>query len=134
MKSILALCAFMFSTTSAFADFIDCRRDDASIAGGAAASARVGDHDIVKSWMPTQIWIDDEKNEYGTSYHEASDLSLRENWNGYKLYARTNRTNPPNVAYALSLKRNQGYALVSMEATGFKTMGPMRYNCAYVAQ
>lgn len=71
MKCILAVCAFMFSTTSAFADFIDCRRDDASIAGGAAASARVGDHDIVKSWMPTQIWIDEEKNEYGTSYHEA---------------------------------------------------------------
>ena len=79
MKSILAVCAFMVSTTSAFADFIDCRRDDASIAGGAAASARVGDHEIVKSWMPTQIWIDEEKNEYGTSYHEASDLSLREN-------------------------------------------------------
>ena len=38
------------------------------------------------------------------------------------------------TAYALSLKRNEGYALVSMEAAGFKTMGPMRYNCAYVAQ
>ena len=92
------------------------------------------DHGIVKSWMPTQIWIDEEKYEYRTSYHKASALSLRENWNGYKLYARTQRSRPSSVAYALSLKRNQGYALVSMEATGFKTMGPMRYNCAYVAQ
>ena len=39
MKSILAVCAFMVSTTSAFADFIDCRRDDAAIAGGAAGAA-----------------------------------------------------------------------------------------------
>ena len=134
MKSILAVCAFMVSTTSAFADFIDCRRDDTAIAGGAAGAAWGGDHGIVKSWMPTQIWVDEEKNEYGTSYHKASALSLRENWNGYKLYARTQRARPSSVAYALSRKRNQGYALVSMEATGFKTMGPMRYNCAYVAQ
>ena len=91
MKSILAVCAFMFSTTSAFADFIDCRRDDTAIAGGAAGAAWGGDHGIVKSWLPTQIWIDEEKNEYGTSYHKASALSLRENWNGYKLYARTQR-------------------------------------------
>ena len=61
MKSILAVCAFMVSTTSAFADFIDCRRDDAAIAGGAAGAAWGGDHGIVKSWMPTQIWIDEEK-------------------------------------------------------------------------
>ena len=134
MKSILAVCAFMVSTTSAFADFIDCRRDDAAIAGGAAGAAWGGDHGIVKSWMPTQIWIDEEKNEYGISYHKASALSLRENWNGYKLYARTQRARPASVAYALSLKRNQGYALVSMEATVFKAMGPMRYNSAYVAQ
>ena len=53
MKSILAVCAFMVSTTSAFADFIDCRRDDAAIAGGAAGAAWGGDHGIVKSWMPT---------------------------------------------------------------------------------
>ena len=134
MKSILAVCAFIVSTTSAFADFIDCRRDDTAIAGGAAGAAWGGDHGIVKSWMPTQIWIDEEKNEYGTSYHKASALSLRENWNGYKLYARTQRSRPSSVAYALSLKRNQGYALVSMEATGFKTMGSMRYDFAYVAQ
>ena len=93
MNSFLAVCALMVSTNAAFADFIDCRRDDASIAGGAAASARVGDHGIVKSWMPKQIWIDEEKNEYGTSYHEASDLSLQENWNGYKLYA--NKSHKP---------------------------------------
>jgi len=134
MKAFIAACAVIFSTTSAFADFIDCRRDDSAIAGGAAGAASGGSHGIVKSWMPTQIWIDEEKNEYGTSYHKASALSLRENWNGYKLYARTQRSRPSSVAYALSLKRNQGYALVSMEATGFKTMGPMRYNCAYVAQ
>ena len=63
MKSILAVCAFMVSTISAFADFIDCRRDDAAIAGGAAGAAGAawgGDHGIVKSWMPTQIWIDEE--------------------------------------------------------------------------
>ena len=106
MKTILAVSAFMVSTTSVFADFIDCRRDDTAIAGGAAGAAWGGDHGIVKSWMPTQIWIDEEKNEYGTSYHEASALSLRENWNGYKLYARTQRARPPSVAYALSLKRN----------------------------
>ena len=134
MKIILAVCACIVSTHSAFADFIDCRRDDAAIAGRAAGAAWGGDHGIVKSWMPTQIWIDEEKNEYGTSYHKASVLSLRENWNGYKLYARTQRSRPSSVAYALSLKRNQGYALVSMEAMGFKTMGPMRYNCAYVSQ
>ena len=64
MKTILAVCAFMVSTTSVFADFIDCRRDDTAIAGGAAGAAWGGDHGIVKSWMPTQIWIDEEKNEY----------------------------------------------------------------------
>ena len=84
--------------------------------------------------MPAQIWINEEKNEYRTSKHQASDLSLRENWNGYKMYARTKMQRPSSVAYALSLKRNQGYALVSMEATGFKTMGPMRYDCSFVAQ
>jgi len=96
----------MVSPTSAFADFIDCRRDDAAIAGGAAGAAWGGDHGIVKSWMPTQIWIDEEKNEYGTSYHKASALSLRKNWNGYKLSARSQRARHSSVAYALSLKCN----------------------------
>ena len=48
MKSILAVCAFMVSTTSAFADFIDCRRDDTAIVGGAAGAAWGGYHGIVK--------------------------------------------------------------------------------------
>ena len=84
--------------------------------------------------MPTQIWINEEKNEYGTSKHQASDLSLRENWNGYKMYARTKMQRPTSVAYALSLKCKKGYALVSMEATGYKTMAPMRYGSTYIAQ
>ena len=84
--------------------------------------------------MPTQIWINEEKNEYRTSKHQASDFSLHENWNGYKLYARTKVQRPSRVAYALSLKRSQGYALVSMKATGLNIMGPMRYDCSFVAQ
>ena len=99
----------------------------------AAGAAWGGDHGIVKSWMPTQIWIDEEKMNMVLRIIKRSALTSRK-LERLQPYARTQRARPSSVAYALSLKRNQGYALVSMEATGFKTMGPMRYNCAYVAQ
>ena len=61
MKAFLPR-AVIFSRTSAFADFSDCRRDDSAIVGGAAGAASGDSHRIVQSWMPKQIWIDVEKN------------------------------------------------------------------------
>jgi len=130
-KNLLALTlCFSFIGSLVSADYIDCRRDDSSIAGGGAGAASGGRHSIVKSWMPEQIWINEDTGEFGTSKHPKDKISIRTSRGGYKLFARTN-SRPSSVTYIVNLKRMEKSASVLMTASGFKNMGPLRYDCSF---
>jgi hypothetical protein len=130
-KNLLALTlCFSFIGSLVSADYIDCRRDDSSIAGGGAGAASGGSHSIVKSWMPEQIWVNEETGEFGTSKYPKDKISIRTSRSGYKIFARTN-SRPLNVTYIVNLKRMEKSASVLMTASGFKNMGPLRYDCSF---
>ena len=131
MKYLSLLLTFMIVATNVSADNISCTRDDDSIAGGSAGAAAGGAHSIVKSWMPERIWINEDTGDFGTSKHGRDALSLRTAYGGYTIYARTGHSRPSNVGYQIKLKRIERSASVTMTATGFKNMGPLRYDCSF---
>ena len=131
MKYLSLFLTFMIFATNVSADNISCTRDDDSIAGGSAGAASGGAHSIVKSWMPERIWINEDTGDFGMSKYDNDALSLRTSSNGYKIFARTGRSRPSSVAYAIRLKRMEKSASVIMSASGFKNMGPLRYDCSF---
>lgn len=131
-KSLLALLiCFSFAGSLVSADYIDCRRNDSTIEGGGAAAASGGSHSIVKSWMPEQIWVNEDTGDFGTSKHPKDKISIRTSRGGYKLFASTSVTRPSSVTYIVNLKRMEKSASVLMTASGFKNMGPVRYDCSF---
>ena len=131
MKNICFVLVSMILTTSVSAEIVSCTRDDTSIAGGAAAAASGSSQSIVKSWMPKEFWINEDTGDFGTSKHGRDALSLRTAYGGYTIYARTGHSRPSNVGYQIKLKRIERSASVTMTATGFKNMGPLRYDCSF---
>jgi len=131
MKNLSLVFTFMIFATNVSAENISCTRDDNSIAGGSAGAASGGSHSIVKSWMPERIWINEDTGDFGISKYDKDALSLRTSFNGYKIFARTGRSRPSSVAYAIRLRRMERSASVIMSATGFQNMGPLRYECSF---
>jgi len=131
MKRIFVILISLMLTHHASAEIVSCTRDDASIAGGAASAASGSSQSIVKGWMPKEFWINEDTGDFGTSKHGRDALTLRTTYGGYTIYARTGQSRPSNVGYQIKLKKIERSASVTMTATGFKNMGPLRYDCSF---
>ena len=81
--------------------------------------------------MPKELWINEDTGDFGTSKYDRDAMSLRTNYGGYTIFARTGMSNPSNVGYQIKLNKIERNASVIMTASGFKNMGPLRYDCSF---
>ena len=84
---------------------------------------------IVKSWMPEVLSVTPQKIIFNGSNAFDVISGDREKTFVISRTARTSTSNVYNLTYRLSVDPYGGYGTLYMEQTGYKRLGPVRYNC-----
>lgn len=133
LKNLFA-CALILLGTAASAQTITCTAHSKLVGKNAAGGSSRDRARIVDSWIPSSFVLTQDELSY-------------EGWNPIPLSSRSDaqasahmntemrdskgRKRKMSVRYDVTLKPEDGQAVVYMRSKGYKTMGPVVFNCDY---
>ena len=133
IKNLLA-CALIAVGTLSAADTVSCTAHSKLVGQNATGGGSRNRASIVDSWIPSAFVLTDEeltyegwnpiplssRNEKGATAHMKTSMK---NSNG--------RSKQVTARYDVNLKPDDGQAVIYMRIKGFKTMGPVVFNCEF---